>query len=210
MEHSCMVYTELAPRRQQFHVAPAIPALKYTTLVDIQKTRYRKLVTRVEPHRAQWVCSRERRIPLYKRSSFNQSNIYLSVCLSICYYYYHHLALTEWLLFYTAHLFVTVLFGIVIVTWMKKRRTPGEQMPNQADTDGKPSHVPLFPLLTFYWTVVKHSVACFLFVCLFVCFAANVSVEMSIFCLCIAPNTSLDCPSPVSYTHLTLPTISEV
>ena len=29
--------TELAPRWQQFHVAPAMPALKYTTSVDIQK-----------------------------------------------------------------------------------------------------------------------------------------------------------------------------
>ena len=27
MEHGCMVYTELAPRRLQFHVAPAMPAL---------------------------------------------------------------------------------------------------------------------------------------------------------------------------------------
>ena len=49
MVHGCMVYTELAPRRQQFHVAPAMPpALKYTTSVDIQKTRYEKLVTHVE------------------------------------------------------------------------------------------------------------------------------------------------------------------
>ena len=45
-----MVYTELAPRRLQFHVAPAMPAIKYTTSVDIQKTRYKKLVTHVEPH----------------------------------------------------------------------------------------------------------------------------------------------------------------
>ena len=37
MVHDCMVYTELAPRWLQFHVAPAIPALKYTTSVDIQK-----------------------------------------------------------------------------------------------------------------------------------------------------------------------------
>ena len=27
MVHGCMVYTELAPRRQQFHVAPAMAAL---------------------------------------------------------------------------------------------------------------------------------------------------------------------------------------
>ena len=45
-----MVYTELAPRRQQFHVAPAMPALKYTTSGDIQKTRYKKLVTHAESH----------------------------------------------------------------------------------------------------------------------------------------------------------------
>ena len=37
-----MVYTDLAPRRQQFHVAPAMQALKYTTSVDIQKTCYKK------------------------------------------------------------------------------------------------------------------------------------------------------------------------
>ena len=43
-----MVYTELAPRWLQFHVAPAMTALKYTTSVDIKKkkkTRYEKLVT---------------------------------------------------------------------------------------------------------------------------------------------------------------------
>ena len=49
MMHGCMVYTELALRWLQFYVAPAMPALKYTTLVDIQKTRYKKLVTHVEP-----------------------------------------------------------------------------------------------------------------------------------------------------------------
>ena len=37
-----MVYTELAPRRQQFHVAPAMPAFKYTTSVDIQKNALSK------------------------------------------------------------------------------------------------------------------------------------------------------------------------
>ena len=45
-----MVYTELAPRRQQFHVAPAMPsAVSDITSVDIfKKTRYKKLVTHVE------------------------------------------------------------------------------------------------------------------------------------------------------------------
>ena len=38
----CMVYTELAPRRQHFHVAPATSVLKYTTLVDIQKRAIKK------------------------------------------------------------------------------------------------------------------------------------------------------------------------
>ena len=48
----CMVYTELAPRRQHFHVAPATSVLKYTTLVDIQKRaiKKKKLVTHVESH----------------------------------------------------------------------------------------------------------------------------------------------------------------
>ena len=50
MGHGCMVYTELAPRWQEFHVAPAMPALKYTTSVDIHETHYEKLVTHVESH----------------------------------------------------------------------------------------------------------------------------------------------------------------
>ena len=46
-----MVYTELAPRRLQFQVAPAMPVLKYTTSVaNKKKTRYKKLVTHVESH----------------------------------------------------------------------------------------------------------------------------------------------------------------
>ena len=45
-----MVYTELAPTRQQFHVAPAMSALKYTTSVELEKSRYKKLVTHVESH----------------------------------------------------------------------------------------------------------------------------------------------------------------
>ena len=50
MVHGRMVYTGLAPRRLQFHVAPAMLALKYTTSADIQKTLYKKLVTQVESH----------------------------------------------------------------------------------------------------------------------------------------------------------------
>ena len=50
MVRGCMVSTELVLRRQQFHVAPAMPALKYTTLLDIQKMHYKKLVTHVKSH----------------------------------------------------------------------------------------------------------------------------------------------------------------
>ena len=59
----CMVYTELAPRRQQFQAAPAMlqpdSACKYTTSV-VFKMRHRKSLTHSESHatRAQWVCSR--------------------------------------------------------------------------------------------------------------------------------------------------------
>ena len=67
-----MVYTELAPRRQQFHVAPAMPALKYTTSVDIKniylkkkkkKKRAIKSWSHVESHGAgiaQWLEHRTR------------------------------------------------------------------------------------------------------------------------------------------------------
>ena len=48
---SYMVHgTHNAPRRQQIHVASAMPRWKYTTSVDIQKTRYKQLFTRVEAH----------------------------------------------------------------------------------------------------------------------------------------------------------------
>ena len=42
------VYTELAPRRQQFHVAPAMPALRVHHFGGYSKTHYKKLVTYVE------------------------------------------------------------------------------------------------------------------------------------------------------------------
>ena len=48
MVHGCMVYTELVPRRQQFHVEPAMPALEVHHFGGYSKTRYEKLVTRVE------------------------------------------------------------------------------------------------------------------------------------------------------------------
>ena len=49
-----MVYTELAPRRQQFHVAPAMPALfpvhHFDAYLKKKKMRYKKLFTHVESH----------------------------------------------------------------------------------------------------------------------------------------------------------------
>ena len=48
---------------------------KYTTSVDIQKTRYKKLVTHVEPHEsAESLLKRAEKIVLYKRPSINQSS----------------------------------------------------------------------------------------------------------------------------------------
>ena len=78
MEHGCMVYTGLAPRRLQFHVAPANASAVSTPLRWIYKKkiffkRAIKLVTHVEPHASAVtrVCTRERRIALYQRSSIN-------------------------------------------------------------------------------------------------------------------------------------------
>ena len=42
--------THIAPIRQQFHVAPAIPALSAHYFGGYSKTRYKKLVTHVESH----------------------------------------------------------------------------------------------------------------------------------------------------------------
>ena len=50
MVHGWMVHTELALRRQQFHVAPAMPALYVLHFGGYSKTRYKKLVTHVESH----------------------------------------------------------------------------------------------------------------------------------------------------------------
>ena len=50
MVHGCIVYTEIAPRRQQFHVAPAMPALYAHHFGGYSKARFKKLVTHVESH----------------------------------------------------------------------------------------------------------------------------------------------------------------
>ena len=45
-----MVYTELAPRRQQFHVAPAMPALKVHHFGGYSKNAHKNLFTDVKSH----------------------------------------------------------------------------------------------------------------------------------------------------------------
>ena len=73
MVHGCMVYTELAPRRQQFHVAPAMPELK-VHLSEYSKTRYKKLVTFVELH-ASAVSLLESREQRYIKAISNNNNV---------------------------------------------------------------------------------------------------------------------------------------
>ena len=50
MVHGCMVYTELAPSWQQFHVATAMLVLQVHHIGEYLKTRYNKLVSHVESH----------------------------------------------------------------------------------------------------------------------------------------------------------------
>ena len=76
MVHGCMVYTDLAPRRQQFHVAPAMPALKYTTSVDIQKTCYKQLVTHVELHASA--------VSLLKRAENSAMKAIINLSITTC------------------------------------------------------------------------------------------------------------------------------
>ena len=63
--------TQNVPRQQQFHVAPAMSALKYLTSLDIQKTHFKKLATHVESY-ASTVSIQERRIALYKSNQQQQ------------------------------------------------------------------------------------------------------------------------------------------
>ena len=62
MVHSCIVFIELAPRRQQFHVAPTNvnnpdSAVSTPTSVDIQKRAVEPLFPESHEATAQWVCS---------------------------------------------------------------------------------------------------------------------------------------------------------
>ena len=59
--YGCMVYSELAPRRQQFHVAPCSHATttqrcQYTTSVDKKNTRYKRTQSRIKESHA--TCAR--------------------------------------------------------------------------------------------------------------------------------------------------------
>ena len=71
--YGSMVYTELAPRRQQFHVAPAMQQSRSATSTPLpwkyKLTRYKKdTVTLSESHEtcAQWVCSRAENSAIFK------------------------------------------------------------------------------------------------------------------------------------------------
>ena len=59
--HACMVYTELAPRRQQFHVAPAMQQQNSTviTSLEIQRAMCKATVTHSESRKTgeQQICS---------------------------------------------------------------------------------------------------------------------------------------------------------
>ena len=68
-----MVYTELVPRQQQFHVAPAMPALQVHHFGGKSKTRYEKLFSHVESH-ASAESAREQRTVLYKSDQQNQQD----------------------------------------------------------------------------------------------------------------------------------------
>ena len=67
-----MMYTELAPRRQQFHVAPAMQqansAVNYTISVDIKNTRYKRTQSLIQNHvrHERTESAREQRTVLYK------------------------------------------------------------------------------------------------------------------------------------------------
>ena len=83
-----MVYTESAPRRQLFHAAPAMAALKYTTSADKKKKAknkkkrysYQKLVTHVESH-----ASAVSLLALAENSSFGElDRALLQVSIACC------------------------------------------------------------------------------------------------------------------------------
>ena len=64
-----MVYTELAPRRQQFHVAATIKErYQYTTSVDIKNARYERIQSLIQNNmrHERSKSAREKMTALYK------------------------------------------------------------------------------------------------------------------------------------------------
>ena len=64
-----MVYTELAPRRQQFHMQQTTKErCQYSTSVDIKNTRYERIQSLIQNHmrHVRSESAREQRIALYK------------------------------------------------------------------------------------------------------------------------------------------------
>ena len=80
-------WTQNAPRRQQFHVAPAMSALKAHHFGRYSKTRNKKLFTHVESH-VSAVSAREWRIALYKSNHQIKSNQLVFVSDEMCQTHY--------------------------------------------------------------------------------------------------------------------------
>ena len=79
-----MVYTELAPRRQQFHVATAMyQPNSATTSVDIKNTCYKKIQPLLQNHmQHERTQSREWR---YIKAINNNNNIELTAQQALCF-----------------------------------------------------------------------------------------------------------------------------
>ena len=69
--------TQNAPRRQQFHVAPAMSAPLVQHFGGYKKNKYKKLVTHVESHASAGEFARERRTALYKSEQQTNKHKYI-------------------------------------------------------------------------------------------------------------------------------------
>ena len=66
------------PRRQQFHVAPAMPALQVHHFGGYSKTHYKKLVTHVESHASAVTLLESGEQRYIKAISNNDNNVKLT------------------------------------------------------------------------------------------------------------------------------------
>ena len=66
------------PRRQQFHVAPAMPALQVHHFGGYSKTHYKKLVTQVESHASAVTLLESGEQRYIKAISNNDNNVKLT------------------------------------------------------------------------------------------------------------------------------------